>query len=43
MSGKPVNPIQPVVTIDGVTRFKENAIVAHLLEVGRRHGCDLNR
>jgi hypothetical protein len=33
------NPIQPIVTVQGVARFKPNAIVNHLLEKG---GIDLN-
>jgi hypothetical protein len=40
---KPNHPIQPLIKdADGTTRFKHNAIVRHLLEVGRRHGCDIN-
>lgn len=27
---------------DGVLRFKENAIVRHLLDHGQKHGCGLN-
>jgi hypothetical protein len=33
------NPIQPFVMVDGVLRFKENAIVRHLLDKG---GISLN-
>jgi hypothetical protein len=37
------HPIQPLEKdSQGVLRFKENKIVSHLLEVGRRHGCGLN-
>lgn len=37
------NPIQPL-TKDphGMLRFKSNAIVEHLLEVAKKHGCGLN-
>lgn len=37
------NPIQPLKKdSNGVLRFKGNAIVEHLLEVGQKHGCGLN-
>jgi hypothetical protein len=37
------NPIQPIISdINGALRFKENAIVSHILEVASRHGADLN-
>lgn len=41
MSG-PRHPPQPVVMIDGVARFKANAIVEYLLGVARRNGFGLN-
>lgn len=34
------NPIQPIISVDGVLRFKENKIVSFLLEHG---GYDLNK
>ena len=36
------HPIQPIENKDGVLRFKENAIVRHLLDYGQKHGCGLN-
>lgn len=36
----PRHPVQPLVMLDGVKRFKENAIVRHLLDSG---SLDLNR
>lgn len=36
------HPIQPLEKKDGVLRFKQNAIVSHLLEHGEKHGCGLN-
>jgi hypothetical protein len=37
------HPIQPLLKDEkGALRFKENAIVRHLLDEGRRHGCGLN-
>lgn len=37
------HPIQPLVQDPhGVTRFKENAIVRHVLEFARTRGCGLN-
>lgn len=36
------NPMQPIVDVQGVIRFKENAIVNHLLEHGQKTGCDMN-
>jgi hypothetical protein len=36
------HPIQPLENIDGIPRFKANAIVRHLLDYGRSHGCGLN-
>lgn len=37
------HPIQPVVeNKHGTWRFKENAIVSHLLEHGQKTGCGLN-
>lgn len=35
-------PMQPVVMVDGVARFKENRIVGRLLENSRQHGYGLN-
>lgn len=29
------NPMQPVVMVDGIARFKGNPIVRHLLDVGK--------
>lgn len=37
------NPIQPIVEIDGVIRFKRNAIVCYLLESGAFDLNDLAR
>ena len=37
------NPIQPMVMVDGILRFKKNVIVDALLEHGKRVGIDLNR
>lgn len=34
------NPIQPLVDVQGVTRFKANAIVRHLIDT--HPACDLN-
>jgi hypothetical protein len=37
------HPTQPLEKdADGVMRFKQNAIVRHLLDVGQKHGCGLN-
>ena len=36
------NPIQPLVEVNGIIRFKENAIVRHLLDFASSRGCDLN-
>ena len=36
------HPRQPVVMVDGVARFKRNAIVRDLLTVASAHGLDLN-
>ena len=36
------HPIQPLEKKDGVLRFKQNAIVRHLLDHGKRHGCGLS-
>ncbi len=36
------HPIQPIEDKDGTLRFKENAIVRHLLNHGQKHGCGLN-
>lgn len=36
------HPSQPIQNKNGILRFKENAIVRHLLEHGRKHGCGLN-
>jgi hypothetical protein len=37
------HPMQPVVMVDGIARFKENAIVHYMLEAGRGAGLfDLN-
>jgi hypothetical protein len=36
------HPLQPLVVVKTVLRFKENAIVSHLLNVASRHGHDLN-
>ena len=37
------HPIQPLEKdASGVIRFKGNAIVRHLLELGKAHGCGLN-
>lgn len=33
------NPLQPVVIVDGIARFKENKIVSYLLDKG---GLDMN-
>lgn len=39
----PRNPIQPLVLVNGVTRFKANKIVAHLLECcKKRIHADMN-
>lgn len=35
------NPIQPLVDVEGVTRFKENAIVRHLIDT--HPACDMNK
>ena len=36
-------PMQPIVTDDhGTHRFHGNAIVRHLLDFGKAHGCGLN-
>lgn len=36
-------PIQPLFREpNGVLRFKENAIVRHLLDFGKEHGCGMN-
>ena len=35
------NPIQPLTEVDGVLRFKANAIVRHLLDT--HPACDMNR
>lgn len=37
---KPTHPVQPLVEVDGVVRFKENAIVRTLLDAGP---LDMNR
>ena len=38
------NPMQPVVlAADGVVRFKENKIVAYLLQFAEDRGVDLNQ
>lgn len=34
------HPMQPIITVDGVARFKENAIVRYLLDAGT---IDLNQ
>jgi len=39
---EPTNPIQPLVMVNGVLRFKENRIVSYLLDFARRHGCGMN-
>lgn len=36
------HPIQPLEKKDGTLRFKQNAIVRHLLDHGQKHGCGLN-
>lgn len=36
------HPIQPLENKDGITRFKQNAIVRHLLDHSQKHGCGLN-
>ena len=36
------HPMQPVVDVKGTHRFKENAIVNHLLEFASKHGHGLN-
>ena len=36
------HPIQPLEDHGGIIRFKENKIVSHLLEHGRKTGCGLN-
>lgn len=36
------HPIQPLEKKNGVLRFKQNAIVRHLLDHGQKHGCGLN-
>jgi hypothetical protein len=38
----PKHPMQPLVEIDGVLRFKRNAIVDGLLYVASTHGYDMN-
>ena len=38
----PKNPIQPLVDVNGVLRFKENAIVRHLLDWAYERGHGLN-
>ena len=35
-----MNPIQPLIKVDGVLRFKANAIVRHLLDT--HPSCDMN-
>lgn len=36
------HPIQPIEKKDDVLRFKQNAIVRHLIDHGQKHGCGLN-
>ncbi len=37
------HPIQPIEKDkDGVPRFKQNAIIRYLIDVGYKHGCGLN-
>lgn len=36
------HPIQPLVTVNGVVRFKKNTIVRDLLDHASKHGFDLN-
>ena len=36
------HPLQPLVIVKGVLRFKENKIVSKLLEFASQHGCGLN-
>ena len=38
----PKNPMQPTVDVNGIIRFKENAIVSYLLKHGQKTGCDMN-
>lgn len=38
----PRNPIQPTHEVNGVLRFKENAIVRHLLDFAQSKGFGLN-
>lgn len=35
-------PMQPLVTVDGVRRFRKNVLVAHLLDFAEKRGCDMN-
>jgi hypothetical protein len=36
------HPVQPIVEVQGVTRFKENPIVTALLDVASDNGLDMN-
>ena len=36
------HPMQPIQYVDGVIRFKDNAIVRYLQDYSARRGCDLN-
>ena len=36
------NPMQPIVVVDGVTRFKENRLVSILLDKATERGWSLN-
>ena len=41
MGANEKQPMQPVVNVDGVARFKENAIVCHLIDT--HPSCDMNK
>lgn len=36
------HPMQPIIMVGNVVRFKENAMVRRLLDVAGKHGCSLN-
>lgn len=40
---KAKHPVQPIVLVDGVARFKKNDIVRFLLDYCTERGCSLNQ